>query len=280
MTFDARQILFLQGLVEERPTQRSAGKIAKHFCEHFSLGRDVGRCIEYRTEHHSMALSLLQAHDLPVKKPSTTGLRADSAKFGGLSEKSLSVAPHAGSIAIKCFGGCYLDSTSLTTPPDSYLVVTPEFSRNITCDKWMMVENLETFRNLERYKWINYRNEAVVAIYRGDSTLSTGDAIELLRMRSEPIWAFVDFDPAGLIIANSLPAARLERLILPNWPLLRLLADTPRGRQLFDDQISYSKGVLDNVTQPLLKDAWKEMQELQSGVTQERMMHAAVASKC
>lgn len=275
MSFDARQVLFLQRLVEERPTQRSAGLIARHFYEHFSLGQAVGRFIEYRTEHHDMALSLLQAHDLPLQKLSTSGSRADSAKYGGLSEKTLSVAPHSGSIAIKCFGNCFLDSTSLITPPDSYLVVTPEFARNITCAKWMAVENLETFRNLERYKWINYRNEAVVAIYRGDSTLSTGDAIELLRTRSEPIWAFVDFDPAGLVIANSLPAARLERLILPDWAQLRLLADTARGRQLFDDQFSYAKGVLDNDISPLLRDAWKVMLELRSGVTQERMTHTS-----
>ncbi len=90
MTFDARQILFLQGLVEERPTQRSAGKIAKHFCEHFSLGQDVGRCIEYRTEHHSMALSLLQAHDLPVKKPSRPGCAQIQRSLAG-SQKSPSV---------------------------------------------------------------------------------------------------------------------------------------------------------------------------------------------
>jgi hypothetical protein len=137
----------------------------------------------------------------------------------------------------------------------------------------LLVENLETFRNLDQYKWIDYRNEAVAAIYRGDSTISTGDANALLRTRSEPIWAFVDFDPAGLIIANSIPVARLERLILPDWPQLRRLADTARGRQLFDDQFSYAKGVLDKDTSPLLRDAWKVMLELRSGVTQERMMH-------
>lgn len=275
MSFDARQVLFLQRLVEERPTQRSAGLIAKHFCEHFSLGLDVGRFIEYRSAHHGMALSLLQAHDLPVNTPSTRISRAESAKFGGLSEKSLSAAPHSGSIAIKCFGNCLIGSVSIVTPPYSYLVVTPEFGLDITCDRWMLVENLETFRNLERYKWIDYLNKGVVAIYRGDSSLSTGDATNLLRMRSEPIWAFVDFDPAGLSIANSLPLTRLERLILPDWPLLRLLADTPRGRQLFDAQFSYANGVGDKDIPPLLRDAWKVMLELRSGVTQERMMHAS-----
>ncbi|BCO26608.1 hypothetical protein MIZ03_1491 [Rhodoferax lithotrophicus] len=278
MSFDARQIQFLQRLVEEHPTQRTAGVVAKHFCEHFSLGRHVGRFIEYHSEHHRMALSLLQAHDLPVKKPSARAMRADSAKYGGLSEKSLSAAPHSGSIAIKCLGNCLLGSTPLITPPSSYLVVTPEIGRHITCDRLMLVENLESFRHLEQYTWINFFNKNVMVIYRGDTDLSTGNVSLFLHTRSEPIWAFVDFDPAGLVIANSLPSGTLERLILPAWSSLRFLADTPRGRQLFDEQYSYAQGVLNRTVHPLLKNAWEVMLELRSGVTQERMMHAVPKS--
>jgi len=278
MAFDTRQILFLQRLVEGLPTQRAAGVVAKHFSEHFSLGQHVGRFIEYRSEHHRMALSLLQAHDLPVNKPSARALRADSAKFGGLSEKSLSAAPHSGSIAIKCLGNCLLDSTPLVTPPSSYLVVTPEIGQHITCDRLMLIENLETFRHLEQYTWIDFSNKSVMVIYRGDTDLSTGDVALFLQTRSEPIWAFVDFDPAGLVIANSLPSGTLERLILPAWSLLRLLADTPRGRQLFDEQYSYAQGALNRTEHPLLKNAWEVLLELRSGVTQERMMHAVPKS--
>lgn len=232
----------------------------------------------YRSEHHRMALSLLQAHDLPVNPSSAGALRADLAKFGGLSEKSLSAAPHSGTIAIKCLGCCLLGTTPLVTPPGSYFVVTPEIGRHITCDRLMLIENLETFRHLEQYTWIDFVNKNVMVIYRGDTALSTGDVSLLLQTRSEPIWAFVDFDPAGLVIANSLPSDTLERLILPSWSSLRFLADTPRGRQLFDDQYSYAQGALNRTVHPLLKSAWEVMLELRSGVTQERMMHAVPKS--
>lgn len=271
MTFDANQILFLQRLVSERPTQRRAGKISWHLCEHYSLGTKVGRQVEYQEANFRMAESLLRNHDLPVAPLAAQASRADVATFGGLSEKALSTAPHAGSVAIKCIGNCALDSSVLRTPDGSYLVVTPEVGSRITCDRLLLVENLETFRQLDRYNWIDYRGLTVLAIYRGDTALSTGDAAKFVRKRTEPIWAFVDFDPAGLLIASALPVDRLERIVLPEIGWLRRAACTARGRQLFDVQESKARPSLERSEHPLVRTAWGELLALRSGVTQERM---------
>lgn len=272
MSFDSHQILFLQRLVGERPAQRRVGAVSRHFCEHYSLGTMVGRQIEYRDEHLRMAEALLRNHDLPVAPMAAQASRAEVAAYGGLSEKALSVAPHVGSIAVKCVGGCALDASPLRTPEGAYLVVTPELGRRISCDRLLLVENLETFRQLERYRWIDYRGLAVLAIYRGDSALSTGEALKLVRARPEPIWAFVDFDPAGLVIANSLPPDRLERIVLPGLSWLRQAAQTSRGRQLFDEQEPKAQAGLDRTEHPDVRAAWSELRSLRSGVTQERML--------
>ena len=190
----------------------------------------------------------------------------------------MSVAPHAGSVAIKCIGRCLLDTDVLLVPEGSYLVVTPELGRRIKCERLLFVENLETFRRLERYEWIDFEGRAVMAVFRGDSVLSTGDALHLLRHRSEPVWAFVDFDPAGLLIANSLPSDRLERIIVPTWPTLRQLANTLRGRQLFDDHQQQARLTLEQATHPVIQEAWGVLSELQCGVTQERMLGASTGT--
>lgn len=274
MSFNSHQILFLQRLASERPAQRRVGDVSRHFCEHYSLGSMVGRQVAYRDEHHRMAESLLRNHDLPVTPMVTGASRSDVATFGGLSEKSLSAAPHAGSIGIKCMGECLLDGLALRTPEGSYLVVTPEAASRISCDRLLLVENLETFRQLERYRWIDYRGRSVLAVYRGDSALSTGEALQFVKARSESIWAFVDFDPAGLVIAASLPVERLERLVLPEVAWLREAAKSSRGRQLFDEQEARARPGLDRAAHPDVRLAWAELQALRSGVIQERMLSA------
>lgn len=272
MTFTSQQIQFLQRLVSERPAQRRVGEVSRHFSEHYSIGTAVGRLVEYRDDHLHMAAELLRTHDLPVSPMAPSASRAEAAVFGGMSEKALSVAPHAGSIGVKCVGACTLDGVVLRTPEDTYLVVTPGVAGRVICDRLMLVENLETFRQLERYGWIDYRGQSVLVIYRGDSALSVGEALQVIRARTEPVWAFVDFDPAGLVIANSLPSDRLERIVLPDRGWLRKAANASRGRQLFDEQEARARPGLERAVHPEVRKAWAELVELRSAVTQERML--------
>lgn len=274
MAFTSSQVLFLQRLVSERPAQRRAGDAARFFSEHFGLGLTVGRWVEYVEVHFLDAERLLRAHDLPVASLGPAASRADVASYGGLSEKSLSVAPHSGSVAVKCLGRCTLDGQPLWTPPGTYLVLTPEVAERVTCTRLLLVENLETFRTLEAYRWIDRKEFDILAVYRGDVEIPLKDAHGLVLRRSEPIWAFFDFDPAGLAMANALPQQRLERLLLPGVEWLRRAALTARGRQLYDDQLGQYGNTLSGVEHEQIRFWWRELRGLQAGVTQERMQHA------
>ena len=124
------------------------------------------------------------------------------------------------------------------------------------CQRLLVVENLETFRALEAYAWIDRRGLDVLAIYRGDMELPNKDAAEVIRGRPEPIWGFFDFDPAGLVMANSVPTVRLERVILPPQAWLRRASNTPRGRQLFDSQFAAFGRSRDHATHPKVIALW------------------------
>ena len=182
--------------------------------------------------------------------------------------------PHSKAVAVKCLGRCVLDGHQLYTPEGSYIVLTPEQAQRVTCQRLLVVENLETFRALQAYAWFDRRGLDVLAIYRGDMELPNKDAAEVLRGRPERIWGFFDFDPAGLVMANSVLPARLERVILPSQAWLRRASNTPRGRQLFDSQFAAFGRSLDHAAHPEVIALWHIMKSLRSAVTQERMLSA------
>lgn len=274
MAFTAVQVSFLQRLVDERAPSRQISATAGYFSEHFSLGRVAGSRVEYTDAHFAAAERLLLANQLPVRALGTGATRAQAAEYGGMSEKYFSVAPHANSVAVKGLGSCSFDGHHLHTPPGAYMVLTVEQAMRVTCERIMVVENLETFRGLQEYTWIDWRGLAVLAIYRGEKDLPNKDAAEFIRSRPEPIWGFFDFDPAGLTMANALPGDRFERLLLPDYGWLEKSADATRGRQLFDRQLSSYGNVLSGATHPEVAAAWDLMKRLRSAVTQERMIKA------
>jgi len=143
----------------------------------------------------------------------------------------------------------------------------------VAADRIMVVENLETFRDLERYRWINYLGLRVLVIFRGDQGRSAGDSIQVLLRRSEPVWAFMDFDPAGLGLAASLP--RLERVILPPSEWLRERARGARAVELFEASVAQWGGVLNAAAPPEIVKAWGLLASLRAGVAQESMRSAS-----
>lgn len=274
MAFTAVQISFLQRLIEERPQSRHTSAAADHFSEHYSLGRVLGRRVEYTEAHFAAAENLLLANQLPVRALGTDATRAQAAEYGGMSEKDFSLAPHADSVAVKGLGRCMFGGNPLDTPLGAYMVLTVEQAKRVICERIMVVENLETFRSLQAYSWVDLQDFAVLAIYRGEKNLPNKDAAELVRSRSEPIWGFFDFDPAGLVMANALPDDRFDRLLLPDSGWLESAANSTRGRQLFDSQFSFYGSVLDDAKNQQVASAWRLMKRIRSAVTQERMLRA------
>ncbi len=135
-------------------------------------------------------------------------------EYTDVSEKVFSRRPHSNSVALRtAHGDCDLDGAGLKTPGGGHMVLNTEDAMRVRCDRILSVENLETFRHLHRYAWITDGRGDTLAIFRGDPTFSLADAAKVFAARGELVDAFVDFDPAGLFIAASLP--RLA-LILPD----------------------------------------------------------------
>ena len=274
MAFSAKEITFLHGLVNMRPPNRLAGNAASYFWENHRLGRLAGRRIEYRPADYQSAEQLLRVHDLPVASLGEDAKRADAAQFGGMSEKSFSRSPHEDSVAVKPLGGCTLNNHVLYVPAGGYMTLTVEQACQIDCNRLLIVENLETFRWLEDYAWIDFKGLRVLVIYRGDTDLPLRDATKVVAQRTERLWAFFDFDPAGLGMASAVSVDRLELLLLPETEWLMTNSTTPRGRYLYATQLQQYGALLDGHTGYQIQGAWALMRSLVSGVAQERMRDA------
>lgn len=274
MSFTAVERAFLQRLVLSRPASRPAGAAAAFLSAQFGIGRQVANKVFYDAGHFEQAAQLLKNNDLPVAALGAGATRGDAAQFGGLSEKSGTRAPHEGELAVVLSGGCMWGDSFWASPPGTSVVCTAEDLKQLRCDVVCIVENWEAMRLLHQYQWLDRQGKAVLFVFRGDNLYSPAHVQALIAERAEPLWAFVDFDPAGLGVACGLPAARLSRVLLPSWAWLRQEADNVRGRELFERQRSQWAASLGIAESAVVREAWAELQRGRAGVTQERMLSA------
>jgi hypothetical protein len=273
MAFDPGQLRFLQRLVKVKPERTAMSNVAAWFSEHHAVGTLFARHIEYRSQHHAIAEQLLRAHELPVAALPSNASRADAAMYAGMSEKTQSRPPMSDGVAMKTLGGrVNVAGWQGGGLAGAYLVGTIAHACAVEADRVMVVENLETFRWLEDYRWLRPGELRILVLYRGDRDMALRDAMAVLEARTDPVWAFFDFDPAGLGMANALP--RLERIVLPGQEWLTGAAKGARSVALFESSRAQYERQLDRAKQAAVASAWDLLKSLRGGVSQEAMRDA------
>jgi len=272
MILSAQEITFLQRLIAARPATRKAGPLSLTIAT-YGVGRASGRSIHYGPDDWERAAKLLENRGIPLARPEGEMRRAETSDYAGVSEKAFGRRPHSNSVALRtAHGECRLDGATLTAPGGGYTVLRTEDAIRVQCDRILLVENLETFRDLDRYKWIDYSSRNTLAIFRGDPTFSLADAAKVLATRGEPVDAFVDFDPAGLSIAASLP--RLAQLILPDETWLISAIRESKRYDLYDAQIGVYGAKLATSKHPHIIRSLALLAQLRQGCNQEWMESA------
>lgn len=278
MILSAQEITFLQRLIAARPATRKAGPLSLTIAT-YGVGRASGRSIHYGPEDLDRAAKLLENRGIPLSRPVGEMRRAETVEYAGVSEKAFGSRPHSNSVALRtAHGDCDLDGAGLKPPGGGYMVLTTEDAMRVRCDRLLLVENLETFRHLHRYEWMTYGRGNTLAIFRGDPTFSVADAAKVLAARGEPVDAFVDFDPAGLSIAASLP--RLAHLIVPDERWLISAIRERKRYDLYDAQIGVYGAKLAASTHPDIVRLFALLKELRQGYCQEWMESAPTNRPC
>ncbi|GBO86232.1 DUF7281 domain-containing protein [Marinobacter salsuginis] len=106
-----------------------------------------------------------------------------------------------------------VNSTTLPELEGSHVSLVTEFVRTIECDHLLVVENLPAFNSLYRLL-LDFQGQSVLAVYRGDPTRPMGQtwAKHMSEEMDIPLAAYMDYDPAGLVIAIGSGA---QTIILP-----------------------------------------------------------------
>lgn len=268
MSFSHSQITFLRHLAARVATEKAATQAADFFHTQHGLGQRAGSRYLYGEIDADRARQLLINRGIALVSPVQALRRSDAANNNPGNEKSGTLSPHYDSVAIKtAHGQCLLEGVPVART--GYQVVTLGQANSVRADVLLVVENLESFRFLERNCWIDFQDKDVLAVFRGDNVFRANGATKVIESRSEPVWAYFDFDPAGLGMAAHL--LRLDRLLLPTEAILCAAARRSNQVHLFADQIAQWATTLDADGRELIKAPWRHMQRIRMGLAQEYM---------
>ncbi len=181
-------------------------------------------------------------------------------------------------IAIKAMAGrpLLVAGKSIDLPHGSHLdIAWPVAAEGMRHRTAIVVENWESFEGIERARISSAAGDDLaeaVAVYRGDTDTKTGDVLRFLEATSLRTIAYGDLDPAGLVIAASLPS--LEGLLAPSESDIRNLLKSPNKVRpdRYHAQLPMARERLDRLPPehpafPL----WAILRDARTGLMQERM---------
>ncbi|BBN88806.1 DUF7281 domain-containing protein [Azospira sp. I09] len=223
---DKRLINTLLRIFHSPETRFTSGRAISDFCVEYNLGVRRGNSLVFNDAHKAEIGRILKG-ELGIDPSTTT---ADSWKGLGRAESlmlardekltSRTVGDHR--LRVKALPGRVLQvaggSWSLPDRADLGMDLNVVLGSEIGHDALLIIENLQTFDDIHAVDsevMDNLTSHDPLVIYRGDNQGGArADAVHaLISGTGLPVIAFVDFDPAGLIIASGLP--RLDMVLAP-----------------------------------------------------------------
>ncbi|WP_200157833.1 DUF7281 domain-containing protein [Allochromatium vinosum] len=275
------QVRALLRVVQSPETLFKASQVLREISEDYHLGYPKGASLVFEIEDKRQLRALLQAEGIdPQTDPSAwDGLSRAAALRLGPNEKLARTPVKRGRVAIKTLVGqpLRLAGDRLRLPPGCHLDVEAATVATLLDHRTvLLVENWECFERIHDVDLdLAPAGENPLVVWRGDASRTRPDhALALLEALDGPVWAFVDYDPAGLLIAVRLP--RLAGLIAPSPE--RLEADLARGlAERYRDQLPQSGAVLDASEYESIRRLWALIQRHGRALPQEYYLRETVS---
>lgn len=278
---DKRLIVTLINVCQSAETRFTPGKALLEFADTYNLGLRKGSSIIFDEKAKAEIASLLMAIeriDVRTTRPeSWDGMgRAESLNLAK-DEKLAGGVVDEGRVRIKALRGRPLSvcdrQLPLPTGADLGIEVDTVLESPIMHDGILLVENKQTFNEIwdvEESMLASTEFSNPLVLYRGDaeSGARADAAHRLITSTSVPVHAFVDFDPAGMVIATGLP--RLDKLVSPDLTeLVRLLDD--RGlSDRFLEQLAATPMALEKLeVDPFIGPVWAVIKKAGKALPQE-----------
>lgn len=273
-TLSKQTVRVLLRVVQSSDEGFNASKILIHFSAEYGIGRSKGARLLFDAEDKAQVRELLRAEGIdPATEPAAWDqlTRAHALELGP-DEKFASRPVKRDRVAIKALAQrpVSMAGETLRLPPACHLDIDgPMGAVLLHHETALLVENWECFNHIDAIDLdLSPAGDDPIVIWRGDgSDTRAGQALAVLRALDIPVWAFVDYDPAGLLIAERLP--RLAGIITPDPE--RLEEDLGRGlTDRYQAQLPMAAAALDASHQEPVRRLWSIVRRHGRALPQER----------
>ena len=257
------------------------GRSISAFCSEYNLGMKQGASLVFTEEDKNEIGRILQG-EMGIDPATTT---SESWKYLGRAqslqlardEKLAGRSVGAGRLRLKTLPGRTLNvaggSWNLPLRADLGMDLEAVLGHEISHDALLVIENLQTFDDIHSVGMdvmdsLSARDPLV--IFRGDTQGGArADAVHaLIKSTILPVYAFVDYDPAGLIIASGLP--RLDKVLAPCLQDLAALIKTRGISRRYLDQVMAASYALQQLeSDSRIAPLWDVIHSAGKGLPQE-----------
>lgn len=261
-------------VVQSDDERFSGGKALTDFSHAYGVGRVKGAGLLFDADDKNRIRDVLRAEGIdPSTDPAAWAqLSRARALDLGPNEKFASAPVKRHRVAVKALPGrpIRLAGEALLLPPACHLDLDGAATAGLLAhDTALLVENWECFEHIHAIDLdLSPAGDNPLVIWRGDCSETRADhALALLRALDVPVWAFVDYDPAGLLIADRLP--RLAGILAPE--LERLERDLARGLpERYREQLPIAAVALDASAHAAVQRLWGMIRRHGKALPQER----------
>ena len=272
--FSKQTVRALLRVVQSADERFSASKALGDFSTAYGIGRGKGAGLLFDANDKVRICEILRAEGIdPTTDPAAWDrLSRARALDLGPNEKFASAPVKRHRVAIKALPGTpvHLAGQALLLPPVCHLDLDgPTAAGLLDHDTALLVENWECFDQVHAIDLdLSRAGDNTLVIWRGDRSDTRVDAvIALLRALDVPVWAFVDYDPAGLLIADGLP--RLAGILAPDPE--RLERDLLQGLpERYQTQLPMAAAILDASRHESVRRLWAIVRRYGRALPQER----------
>lgn len=252
---DKRLINTLLRIFHSPDGRFSAGRSISAFCAEYNLGMKQGASLVF-TEEDKREIGRILQGEMGIDSVTTTSEswkhlgRAQSLQLAR-DEKFAGRSVGAGRLRLKTLPGHKLHvaggSWDLPCRADLGLDLAAVLGHEISHDALLVIENLQTFddiHNVDADVMDSLPARDPLVVYRGDTQGGArADTIHaLIESTILPVYAFVDYDPAGLVIASGLP--RLDKVLAPSLQDLGALIQMHGIAKRYLEQVATASHVL------------------------------------
>ncbi|QTR50911.1 DUF7281 domain-containing protein [Candidatus Thiothrix anitrata] len=248
------------------------------FQQDYNIGTVMGASLHFSPHDKSQIRALLlntESIDADTTDPTQwDGLSRTESLALGSNEKLTHSAVRQQRVAIKHLPqqALLLGGSRLVLPEGSNLDVNWQtIVQQSQHDTVLVVENWEAFERIHQAQLdFSLAGKNPLVVFRGSPVYQQDHTIALLEALQRPVFAFVDFDPAGLMLAQSLPC--FQDTILPPMTVLESHLQACTNHERYQKQLPQTAQALDSSQHATIAKAWEMLKHYGVALPQERFL--------